>query len=433
MSEIHTPAASAGHHAAGPAGPREPLLLPRSYLTMLGLGNFGLYFAVLTPVFVSLAFKLQHITETPSEAAAALGLVSGVGALFALVVNPMVGRLSDRTTSRFGMRRPWILGGALLTLAALTLIGAAESVWVALVGWCLVQAGVNGSLAAFNATISDQVPVARRGLASGIVGVTTSLAILAGSFAVNFIDSDLLRFVVPGIVALVFVALFSLVLHDKVLETKPATRYGVRDFFGSFIFNPRKHPDFGWTWLTTFLVMFGYAGVATFLPLYLTERFELDERTAITFILVCNIASTIGLAISGPLAGVLSDRLGRRRPFVAAASLIMVSGLVVLAFAPSLWVVVAGQAIIGLGAGAFQSVSLALATQVLPDQHDVAKDLGMINVANALPQSIAPAIAPAVIALGATTAIGGYSLFYLVAAVVAVTGAITVYRIKEVR
>jgi hypothetical protein len=70
---------------------------------------------------------------------------------------------------------------------------------------------------------------------------------------------------------------------------------------------------------------------------------------------------------------------------------------------------------------------------VLPNPDDVAKDLGVLNMANALPQSIAPAIAPLVIALGAGTALGGYSLWYLVGAAVALAGAILVYRIKGVK
>jgi hypothetical protein len=67
---------------------------------------------------------------------------------------------------------------------------------------------------------------------------------------------------------------------------------------------------------------------------------------------------------------------------------------------------------------------------VLPDAEDTAKDLGVINIANALPQSIAPAIAPGVIALGAATAIGGYSLFYLVGAAAALAGALLIFRVK---
>lgn len=394
--------------------------------------NFGVMLALLTPVMVSMAFKIKHLTTSDADATAMLGLVLGVGAIFALVANPLAGRLSDRTVSRFGMRRPWILGGAIVGAAAFLLIGVANSIWIVLIGWCLAQAALNATLAATNATLPDQIPSERRGRISGIVGTTTPLAILGGSFLINYISSDVLHFLVPGLIALVFSALFVAVLKDRTLSEKPASRFTFKQFFGSFVFNPVTHPDFGWTWLTKFFIMFGYAGIATFLPFYLLERFHLSEEQAITTILLANIASTIAMVISSPLGGFLSDRFGKRRPFVAIAGVVMVVGLVLLAFAPTIETVILAQGIVGLGAGSFFSVDLALATQVLPNTTDVAKDLGVLNIANALPQSIAPAIAPAIIALGAGTAIGGYSTWYLFGAAIALIGAVLVYRIKGV-
>ncbi|MFF1574609.1 MFS transporter [Leifsonia sp. NPDC058292] len=405
----------------------------RSFIPTLALANFGVYVAVLTPVMVSMAFKLQHITADATEATNSLGLVLGVGALFALIANPLAGRLSDRTTSRLGMRKPWVLGGATIGFLALALIGVANSVAIVLVGWCLAQAAFNAVLAAANATLPDQVPAERRGKASGIVGITTPLAILGGSFLVNSFSGDVGRFAVPAALGLLLAALFALFLKDRRLEKKPAAKFGVKEFLGSFVFNPRKHPDFGWTWLTKFLVMFGYVGIATFLPFYLGEKFHLGEAEAITTILIANVVSTLFMAVSSPIGGILSDRFGKRRPFVAAAGLIMVVGLVVLAFAPSVAIVILAQGIVGLGAGAFFSVDLALATEVLPNRADTAKDLGVLNIANALPQSIAPAIAPAIIAVGMATPLGGYAVWYLFGALASLAGAVLVYRIKGVK
>jgi MFS family permease len=413
--------------------PAAPAREPRAYPFALAGANFGIYVALLTPVMVSMAFKVQHITTDATAAASALGLVLGVGALFALVANPLVGRLSDRTASRFGMRRPWIAGGAVTGFLALALIGIADSVWLVLVGWCIAQTALNAVMAAANATLADQVPAERRGKTSGIVGITTPLGILSGSFLVDLIDGDLLRFAVPGALALVLCLLFALTLKDRVLDEEPAERFTFRQFIGSFVFNPVRHPDFGWTWLTKFLVMFGYAGIAAYLPYYLTERFALNEQDAIGVILMANIASMLAMAASSPIGGIVSDRLGNRRAPVAFAGLVMVIGLVMLAFAPSVGFVIAAQGIIGLGAGAFFSVDLALATQVLPNPDDTAKDLGVLNIANALPQSIAPAIAPAILALGNATPLGGYPLWYLVGAVAALAGAVLVYRIKSVK
>ena len=126
-----TPSASAA--AAGTTGIKAPgstpARTPRGYTPGLAAVNFGVYLALLTPVMVSMAFKIQHISASTEEATAQLGMVLGVGALFALVANPLAGRLSDRTTSRFGMRRPWILGGSLVGLGGFALIGSATSIW----------------------------------------------------------------------------------------------------------------------------------------------------------------------------------------------------------------------------------------------------------------------------------------------------------------
>ncbi|MDQ1130164.1 MFS transporter [Microbacterium sp. SORGH_AS_0888] len=432
MTELSAAASAAAAGTTGFKAPgTTPSRTPRGYTPALAGVNFGIYLALLTPVMVAMAFKIQHID--PAGATGSLGLVLGIGALFALVANPLVGRLSDRTTSRWGMRRPWMLGGVLVGLGSFVLIGAATSVWVVLVAWCLAQASMNAVLAAANATIPDQVPVGGRGRVSGVVGIMTPLGVLGGSFLTNLIADDFLRFFVPAVIAVVLVVLFCLILRDRRLAEKPAQRFTVGQFLGSFVFNPAAHPDFGWTWLTKFLVMFGYAGIATYLPYYLTERFQLDEKGATGIILLANVASMVAMMISSPLGGWLSDKIGKRRPFVALAGLIMVVGLVLLAFAPSLPVLIIAQAIIGLGAGSFLSVDLALATEVLPNPDDTAKDLGVLNIANALPQSIAPAIAPGIIALGATTALGGYTVYYLFGALVALAGAVFVYRIKGVK
>ena len=432
MTELSPAARAAAAGTVGFNAPgTTPARTPRGFALGLAGVNFGVYLALLTPVMVSMAFKVQRLDPVNTEAS--LGLVMGVGALFALIANPLAGRLSDRTTSRWGMRRPWILGGSLVGLGGFMLIGVADSIWVVMLAWCLVQAAMNAVLAAANATLPDQVPAESRGRISGIVGITTPLGILAGSFLVNYLPGDFERFVVPGAIAAILAIVFVLLLKDRVLTEKPAGRFTLRMFFGSFVFNPRKHPDFGWTWLTKFLVMFGYAGVATFLPLYLIGKFELSEQDAIGTILLANLASMGAMMISSPLGGFLSDRIGKRRPFVAIAGLVMVVGLVMLAFAPTVGFVIAAQAVIGFGAGSFLSVDLALATQVLPSAEDTATDLGGLNIANALPQSIAPAIAPAVIAFGASTALGGYTAWYLLGAIVALAGAVLVYRIKGVQ
>ena len=115
MTEM-SPAATIA--AAGTTGFKAPGTTPdktpRGYTPGLAAVNFGVYLALLTPVWCRWRSRSSTSPPRPKQATAHLGLVSGVGALFALIANPLAGRLSDRTTSRFGMRRPWILGGALV-------------------------------------------------------------------------------------------------------------------------------------------------------------------------------------------------------------------------------------------------------------------------------------------------------------------------------
>ena len=88
-----------------------------------------------------------------------------------------------------------------------------------------------------------------------------------------------------------------------------------------------------------------------------------------------------------------------------------------------------GMALGGLGFGMYMAVDLALVVDVLPDTGSAAKDLGVINIAGALPFALAPALAPAVLALSGNS----YSVLYLVAGACALLGALAVVPIRAVR
>ena len=88
-----------------------------------------------------------------------------------------------------------------------------------------------------------------------------------------------------------------------------------------------------------------------------------------------------------------------------------------------------GMAISGLGFGVYAAVDLALVVDVLPDRHHAAKDLGVFNIAGALPFALAPALAPAILALGG----GSYGMLYTVAGVCAVVGAAAILPVRRVR
>jgi MFS family permease len=137
----------------------------------------------------------------------------------------------------------------------------------------------------------------------------------------------------------------------------------------------------------------------------------------------------VALVTASLIGGKLSDRSGRRKIFVLTASLLYGSAMFVVAAATSFNGFVVGMAISGLGFGVYMAVDLALVADVLPDKDSAAKDLGVFNIANALPFSIAPAIAPAVLAIGN----GSYGVLYAVAGVCAIVGAVAILPVKGVR
>lgn len=119
------------------------------------------------------------------QAPNSLALVAGIGALVAVFGNPFFGRMSDRTSSRLGMRRPWMVIGLAGGTLGILIVALAPNIPVVLVGWCMAQLFFNALLAALIAVLPDQVPRAQRGVVSGVLGVCLPIAAVSGTFLVK--------------------------------------------------------------------------------------------------------------------------------------------------------------------------------------------------------------------------------------------------------
>src|SRR3954454_1572112 len=126
------------------------------FVAIYALAYASLWLALLTPAIITLALRVRQLA--PGNAAEPISRVLMAGAVVALVSNPIFGALSDSTRSRFGRRRPWLVGGMLCGAAALLIIARADSVPFVLVGWCLAQLAFNAVLAAMVAILPEQVP-----------------------------------------------------------------------------------------------------------------------------------------------------------------------------------------------------------------------------------------------------------------------------------
>ena len=401
----------------------------RRFVTLYALSYAGGSLLFLGPLLVSLALKVNDLVGI-DDAPKNLALVTGVGSLLAIVSNPLFGRLSDRTTSALGMRRPWMIvglaGGAVGTLT----VALAPNIGVVLVGWCIAQVFLNALLAAQAAILPDQVPTVQRGVVSGILGICLPVASVAATYLVQaFEGRQLMTFLAPLLVGSVLVVIFTTSLHDRRLDVSDRPPWSMRQALETFYVNPRANPDFAWAFTSRFMLVMAYAFLVTYQAYYLIDEVGLSQNTVAHEIYLGTLAQSVALIIAAPLTGRLSDRLQRRKIFVIAAAVIYAGALVIIATATGTGGYLLGMAIGGLGFGMYMAVDLALVVDVLPDAGSAAKDLGVINIAGALPFALAPALAPAVLAISGNS----YSVLYLVAGSCALLGALAVVPIRRVR
>ena len=399
------------------------------FIAIYGLAYTGLWMALLPPILVGLAMRVREIA--PAHATGSLSLVVGVGALIALFGNPFFGRLSDRTVSRFGMRRPWLIAGALGGVAGLAIIAMATSIPQLLLGWCLAQLAYNAQLAALAAIFADQIPAPQRGTVSGIVNISLPLGMTAGTFLVEALaDSTLAVFLAPAALALAGTLILAWVLPDHRLAVAPRPRYGWREFLGSFWIDPRRFPDFAWVWGSRFLLYAGVALLMTYQEFYLIRQLGCAPADVPHWIFLSTLVQSCTVAVFGVLGGGLSDALGRRKVFVSGAALVYALALLMIAFAASYPWFLAGMAVAGIAQGVYLAADLALVTDVLPEREThAARNLGIFNIASVLPQSLMPAIAPGILLLSG----GSYAALFVAAAILAALGAWAILPVRGAR
>lgn len=416
--------------AQDPAPPRTAPPASAGFITAFVAAVLGVAVATLAPLSVTLALRIQQLD--PENAPASLSLVLGVAAVVALLSGPFFGQLSDRTTSRWGMRRPWLLGGLLVGLIGLAILSMSASIPMMLLGWCITQLGFSALNAALAALLIDHVPELQRGKVSGLVGMCQAVGVVTGVFLVQLVGTSVaLMFLVPGALAAATVIALSLVLRDRRLDPADRSRYDFRAFARSFWVNPLRHRAFGWAWLGRFLMMTGFAILQTYQVYYLSDQLGFDAAAIPGLVLQSTLLLTAAVVVSSVGCGWLSDRLRRRKIFVLGSAALYGVAMIVVATAQTWETFLVGIVIGGLALGTYLAVDLALVAQVLPNGGaTAAKDLGVFNIANAVPQMVAPAIAPLFLAIGSG---GNYTALFIGAAAFSLLGALAIQPIRGVR
>ncbi|HKT55606.1 MAG TPA: MFS transporter [Microbacterium sp.] len=375
----------------------------RGLLFFLGFAAIGAGMAQLVPAVLTLSLKaeaLDHRTATTI-----LSVVVAVGAVVALVSAPVLGRLSDRITWRTGRRRPLLVLGAVLFAIGAPVSYAAPGTGLLILGNAFTWLGTAAVTVACTATLADQYAPNRRGPASALVGLSLPVGAVVGLFLAQLVSGSLLaQFLIPAAVGVLSALLLAVRLPERAIAKADVPPFRPREFFGTFWVDPVAHPSFGWAWWSRLLIFFGIAAVQAYQAFYLILALHFTLQSVANAVFLSTLVLTVMALVFAPIAGKLSDRIGRRKPFVVVAAVVFAVGLVVVTFATTYPAFLVAMAIIGLGQGVYMAVDLALVSEILPDRHNIAKDMGIMGLASSLPASIVPAVAPVLLAIGASAA-----------------------------
>ena len=242
------------------------------FMSLYTLAFMSTNLVFLAPILVTLPLRVSSLVGI-QQAPKSLGLVAGIGALVSMFGNPFFGRMSDRTWSRLGMRRPWMVIGLVGGTLGILVVALAPNIPVVLVGWCTAQLFFNALLAALIAVLPDQVPRAQRGLVSGVLGVCLPIAAVSGTLLVKlFTGHPVATFLVPCATGGLFILLFVVALKDRRLARAARPAWSLREFASTFYVKPRTSPDFAWAFASRFMFLLAYALLTTYEAYFLLSK-----------------------------------------------------------------------------------------------------------------------------------------------------------------
>lgn len=363
-----------------------------------------------------------------ADKVASLAIVSTIGGVASVLSQPIAGVLSDRTRSRWGMRTPWLVLGALI--GGLSLVGMAFGDTLAhfVIGWVAIIIGFNFAQGPLSAILPDRVPKAVRGTFAAFVGFGAMLGAMGGQiFGASLSNSIPLAYLLLAGISILGTTLFVVFNRERPdsIGQKPA--FAIKSLLSAFWVNPRRYPNFAWAFASRMMLYTGYSIVFSYKLYTLQDYVGLGDQ-AVTVLPMMAGASILGLLSTTLIAGRLSDRVGRRKIFVVVSALVVAGAVLIPLALPTTLGILLMAAIGGMGYGCFQAVDTALISEVLPQKTSFAKDLGVVNMAVTLPQVLAPSIAGLVV-----LASGGYAMLFPIGALCAITAAVLVTRVKSVR
>jgi MFS family permease len=407
MEIIDNPGGVEVSAASSVATERHVSIFEQININVFWIANNFHWQALLAIVIPSMVVKFLD----PAQKDINLALVVIWGTLVAVVVNPLVGAISDYATFRMGRRRPFLIIGTIVNVVVLVLFAFAPG-WFSSVAlllafivlFLLLQFTNNLANAPWSAIIADKVPEHQRGMTAGFNGLFTLLGTIIGSIVAGIIvnKNDSLPiyrneivqiFLIIALVQIVFVAYTAIMVKETPLSEH--ITFQLSPVFKKFFFKPSQYPDLSWVLLARLLVMMGIWGVFYFFQYYFDDVLGGPGVKTIIFNTPFSGEHFLGtlflpvlLLLALPtsiIAGSLSDRYGRKIMVYISGAMMTFVCLMFIIFQSQFGALIAG-AFFGIGYGAYSSVDWALTTDVLPPTNEAGKFLGIWSAMGILPQ-----------------------------------------------
>jgi len=377
------------------------------------IGLLSLYWVALGYLWLPLGSQVLPIVILNivgnAHKGAAVATLEGVGTAVAIFWQPIMGALSDRTSTRFGRRRPFIISGTLGScLFLLLMIGAGSYLWLFML-YGMLQLSENAAQAPYQGLLPDVVPDEERSRASGFVGGGNLIGLaigfaVVGTFMGNHqTGSALISMVIVLLIAMLVVVT---IFPDRV-KPDPALHISLKAVvFGTFRISPRKHRDFIWLMVSRLTILIAVAGLQRYAVFYFKDVFypgpgqHLQDLAELAGRDLQVIIVLLAILCSFPSAEI-SHRTGRK-PLIVLSGVLGAIGTVGLILSPynilpmamlsplahalklstSLAQALYFGSLIGVAAGVFLAVDWAFMVDVIP-QEESGRFLGFSNIATA--------------------------------------------------
>lgn len=428
MSEItpRDPVVNATMPSGAATAPKKP------WWYLLGI-SLSVMVAGLSSVSIrQLLLPVQTGQLAPHATDVAFTLVASVGAVAGLLASPVIGALSDRTSLRWGRRRPWFVLGTVVAIFGMSIMAFAPSILVLVGGEIFAQVGADTVFAVTTALIPDQIPLVQRPFISACVGMAPNVGGVIGLLLVSRLTD--MRIVAQGYllvaaISLGYMLLFLFILRDPPVspeEVPPPMRLG--SFLSSFV-QPLRSKDFGLTFASRCCAYLAFAILGAYLLFYIRDVLHGAVPVAAVHVANFQLLSVVTLLIFALVAGWLSKRVGQLKPFIMIGTGLMALSLIVMAAVPTWGVLLVAAIIIGAGFGLFVGVDIALAIRVLPSKQARGKDLGLMYDAVYLSLIVSPLIGGGVLTLFHNN----FVLLFAIAAFASMLSGILIVPIRSVR